>query len=637
MPALSFRRTLSAVGVISFAALICCTGNVRGSKTVAQAHVRQHVSEQEAWKNLQYQEAVACTKCHVQPGGNDLPDPEKKKARSLDVVLLTEYAIWKTHDKHAQAFAVLKGPRGQAMADRLKQDVTKRDAGCLSCHAMDNLASRAEGGSLDRQDGVSCGGCHGPSKGKDSWYGDHSDPAWRKMSAEEKFKKGLRDLRDPAVRATLCMSCHIGNAAEGKVVTHVMFAAGHPPLPPIEIATFSRNEPQHWRDARNVPLFQNPTPETVKNYHLEDMDFQRTKFALIGGIVAMRETMYLVKGRADLKAVSPQLVWPELRIGLDEGALKDDDAWRRAAGNRWPELAMAHSDCYACHHDLQYPGYRQARGFGYQLAGRPAIRVTPGRVLVRTWPTAMLQAGISHTEKADKLAGLEANLKALAQACNLRPFGRPESVGKSADGLIGWCDDVIDDLRAVKYDSDSVLRLMHNLCELYENTENKTLTPILDYEMARQIASLLAVAHEDWRLKGGKDKGAQAVVDDLFKQFDLQPYSKRKARLGVTLGIVGKGKKLKGMPEFSQYLDNIASLEALKKLVDDRDFLPAVRGLSNDDFNKGLLEKDNVAKLQRLSDKEQEVVLDRLATYDPNRFREQLRKLAKLLPPAPQR
>ncbi len=50
------------------------------------------------------------------------------------------------------------------------------------------------------------------------------------------------------------MSCHVGNATQGKVVTHPMFAAGHPPLPPIEVASFSKNEPQHWRDPRDVPF-----------------------------------------------------------------------------------------------------------------------------------------------------------------------------------------------------------------------------------------------------------------------------------------------------------------------------------------------------------------------------------------------
>ena len=32
----------------------------------------------------------------------------------------------------------------------------------------------------------------------------------------------------------MCLSCHLGNAREGRVVTHEMYAAGHPPLPGFE-------------------------------------------------------------------------------------------------------------------------------------------------------------------------------------------------------------------------------------------------------------------------------------------------------------------------------------------------------------------------------------------------------------------
>src|SRR6266496_323398 len=56
----------------------------------------------DVWKDLQYENATSCVRCHVQPGGNDLPprDPTNMKPYALQSVLLTEYAIWKTHDKH---------------------------------------------------------------------------------------------------------------------------------------------------------------------------------------------------------------------------------------------------------------------------------------------------------------------------------------------------------------------------------------------------------------------------------------------------------------------------------------------------------------------------------------------------------
>src|SRR5262249_16313684 len=263
------------------------------------------------WAKFYYQEAKDCKQCHT------VPIADRKD--SLDLCMLTEYSIWKTHDKHAQAYAVLKGERGRKMAEVLKQDVVKAETGCLGCHAMNNLPGK-EGAKLEVEDGVSCAGCHGPSGGDGAWLGPHAQKTWRNKTPEEKYKQGFRDLRDPVVRAELCLSCHVGSAPEGKVVSHAMMAAGHPPLPPIEIATFSKNEPQHWRDAKDVPYFKanKDKPEVLKKYHLDGIDFgkgdsfQRTKFALIGNIVAVRETLKLARDRADFaKAAKPEWwYWP---------------------------------------------------------------------------------------------------------------------------------------------------------------------------------------------------------------------------------------------------------------------------------------------------------------------------------------
>src|SRR5262249_39034367 len=114
------------------------------------------------WKDLQYQESGTCALCHAGPTALN------KGQGSLELVLMAEYSIWKTHDKHAQAYAVLEGTRGQQMGKLLGMDVTKAEAGCLNCHAMANL--KAGDVAVDKMDGVSCGGCHGPSTG---WFGPH--------------------------------------------------------------------------------------------------------------------------------------------------------------------------------------------------------------------------------------------------------------------------------------------------------------------------------------------------------------------------------------------------------------------------------------------------------------------------------
>ena len=44
-------------------------------------------------------------------------------------------------------------------------------------------------------------------------------------------------VRDPVRRTELCLSCHLGSTSENKMVTHAMYAAGHPPLPGFEMET----------------------------------------------------------------------------------------------------------------------------------------------------------------------------------------------------------------------------------------------------------------------------------------------------------------------------------------------------------------------------------------------------------------
>ena len=442
------------------------------------------------------------------------------------------------------------------------------------------------------------------------------------VSPEDKKKRGLRDLRDPATRATLCLSCHVGNVAEGKVVTHAMFAAGHPPLPPIEIASFSRNEPQHWRDAAHVPFFQNldklkdaDRQARIKNFHLEDLAYNRTKFALVGAVVSMRETLRLAQQQASTSL-------------------------REHTQTRWPEIALAHSDCYACHHDLKFPGYRQTRGFGYQMPDLAPVQVAPGRVMIRTWPTAPLVSTLDFLGKPGLRNDLHAQLKGLAAAVSGRQYGSPEEVLARTTEAMKWCDTILADVKATKFDAASVQRLMLSLCESYEKKDGLGRPILPDYEMARLVASVLAIAYDDWSASGGKHKNAEgaktakAVFAALNGQLDLEPYTRRKARLDVVFDIVAQGKPLEGKDEFKQYLankDTIANLDELKKLAKSSPFLEAIRGISNDDFNKGLLTDKNIKELQKQGDEEEDAVLKSISNYDPDAFKKELKKLVETL------
>jgi hypothetical protein len=348
--------------------------------------------------------------------------------------------------------------------------------------------------------------------------------------------------------------------------------------------------------------------------------------------------MKLAGGRADFNAKDPASLWPELLTG---GGNTSPDELRKAAPSRWPEIAMAHSDCYACHHDLRYPGYRQERGFGYQLPGKPAVRTIPGRPLIRLWPTALLDPAVTFTGKGADLDSLQRNLEALARTSDTRPFGTPDGIQKATGDLVDWTNQLNDQIKGAPFNRDTVLKLMHDVCALYEPKPGSNVPPLVpDYESAKQVASLLLVAYDDWRRveKPQDDKAAMDALNALTAQLNLAPYTKRDKRLDIVFEIVRKaagGNDLRGKEEFQNYLKSkdVGNVDTIKKLIQAQEFLNAVRSISNEDFNNGLV-KDHITELQNLSDEEEKGTLHAVANYDPEQFRATLHQFAAALPPA---
>jgi hypothetical protein len=618
-------------------------------------------------RGARYDGAVRCKDCHTQ-------QTTLEQGASLSFVMLDEYAIWKTLDKHAQAYAVLRGERGQQMSKLLKSDVLKPETGCLNCHAMNALKTSPQE-TFNPEDGVSCGGCHGPSSG---WLTEHTQPAWRKLSPREKAERGMKDVRDPETRSKLCMSCHIGNADEGKVVTHAMFAAGHPPLPPFEVATFSQNEPQHWRDAKDVPFFHilhdvgaltttdkqgrlgdvrkilskyrktdvdrdevnafvelYPTSEEARKvlaqYPFAGAETQQTRLALMGNVVALRETLRLVVERADQETkADPKVVWPELLWKSGEGPSESpgDAELRKLAIDRWGEIAMSHSDCYACHHDLQYPGYRQKRGYGYRLPGGNVVPTTPGRVQIRLWPLAVLDPGVKwagHAEGGEKatLERLTRDVKALAQACDERPFGSPERVSKAARQLMGWCDDLLKQMRGAGLDQKELRALLQDLC-------NMDALAYADYESARQIASVFQVGYDELKPRGANDQEVRAILKQLDRELNVRPFTQREERQKLIRKVVGAGQNASDIEQFWKAVADKGDLELLYKLNDNR-FLSAIRTrITNARMNE-LLQTGVVTELEKVNDQELDAAMRKISSYNPDRFQERMKELGRAL------
>lgn len=440
-----------------------------------------------------FSEAETCKNCHSQTPPGALTD---------FVRVYNQYPLWKEKDKHSQAWAVLQGERSQQMARLLGYDVAKDDR-CLRCHSMkdDPGVGVARGVHADLTDGVSCDGCHGPAK---NWLLVHTQRAnWFEMSAEEKEKLGFRDVRDPVKRSTMCFSCHIGSTKDGRVVTHDMYAAGHPPLPSIEVTFFSENEPRHWtllsEKSKDIQeFFEHPPTQT-----------DRIRMTVIGGVMALRQSMQLLASEA--AGEQPRM------------------------GREWPDLAAF--DCYACHHDLKLPSWRQERGY----------RASAGRPVMHVWPAVLVDLALRHLgEKSATLDGLLSNVD---QAMARDPFGNPREVAEAARKVVQWADERLAKLQSLTYDAAAGKKMLEELAEAGA-------TETHDFPSARQLAWALQMFYDD--LKGSLDaengKKVASVLDSLNRQLHLE---------------LPSGKDRQIMKELPQTLESIESYdpEAFQKTM----------------------------------------------------------------------
>ena len=425
-----------------------------------------------------YYGVAACSSggCHDNP-----VNPNQK-----DILLCNydEVRIWSKQDKHHEANKVLKSERGQQMARLLgiKGDIT-REPSCISCHGViveDKKFIHEE--SFDLSEGVSCGACHGYHS---DWVDQHSTflqrKKWRAMSRKVKWEQyGMRDLWDPEVRATLCVSCHIGNAAEGKVVTHAMYAAGHPPLPGVELATFSDQLPRHWKYLSEKP----ENVQKILEYDPAKSGFERAELVVVSALVAFRESMNLLAAQAE------------------QGAEAKD------AERSWPELAQF--DCIACHHDLKSDSWRQKRGY----AGKP------GRPMMREWASALVPVALVHAGKGESAreqrlqAELRDRMKELTAIFDAQPFGDPKSIAKTARAASQWANGLLNESKSIPMDKAGAGKLLAGL-----GKEAKVRT--LDFDSARQFVWAFRAIQSESNVKWAAQKDIAAALKELDEQLKL--------------------------------------------------------------------------------------------------------------------
>lgn len=355
-----------------------------------------------------------CRRCHFN-------GPQASDAEASKFILLNESRTWFERDPHSLAYKQIladKNPLAARMQKVLEQSragyKNENDPACLACHATDlkpqSTGPRTVADYARLEDvGVGCAGCHGL---KSKWQTDHFNlPAYRTMTPAAKEASGMHDLRNPHVKAALCVSCHVGNPAQGKVITHEMYAAGHPPLPPIELLMFLDAEPRHWGTVSELPYLRDLAKADAKKawdlFHARDeaVESSAARHVAVGAIAALKAEMATVA--AGMNVAGP-------------GGLPD----------------FARFDCYACHHDLVIPSARQEGGY----AG------PPGRPPLKAWvaavPAVVVKHAAAHSDPGVKAAasGFDTAWQAVIDASLAQPFGDRAKLAAAATALATWCD-----------------------------------------------------------------------------------------------------------------------------------------------------------------------------------------------------
>ena len=402
-----------------------------------------------------------CVRCHE----HGPPQPDGPAL----VCTCKEADKWLCKDKHHDAYAVLdpaKNPRARRMAELLGYD-PRRQPECLSCHSVPGVADDKRpdppyAEDFRMEDGVGCVSCHGAFDGWLDVHGGARHAVWRKNSRPEKETKfGMTDLWDPARRAEVCGSCHVGDRAENKVVTHLMYAAGHPPLPSFEIGDFCDMLPRHWQ------LLAEKESGARDLLHVKDGELEQTKLVVVGAAAAFRQAMTLLAADADRAAA--------------EGGAVD----------------FAQMDCASCHHDLQQPSWRQARGYEGRVPGRPGVR---------DWPLALLPVALPLAGDETFSTEFEDKRKALNKAFDARPYGDPKAVAAAAGALAKWADCLTARLNAnaVPYDRPAALDVLRRLARLPAGRAP-------DYDAARQTAWAFRVVYGEVCREYAKAKDAEGA------------------------------------------------------------------------------------------------------------------------------
>jgi hypothetical protein len=492
--------------------------------------IAQEAADAQTPPGFDYTNSGNCLLCHS--------DAARMKDHA-DFIGVAPAEIWSKLDKHSQSFLLLRDKSRQLTNQILGFDL--RDAfandeltslsddeklsakvqtvqSCLRCHAtwpagaVHPTGDRAEPvEELSR--GVSCQACHGPAG---EWVDAHAGKWWRRVSHESKSRLGFTNVRDSVVKAELCASCHVGSLKEERFVKHEWYAAGHPPLPGFELATFSSQMPVHWKPLAEKGDFAGRTEASlpVSDGKTERIVLRRRNIDIPDGDVKANYGEANFPTAKDAKEGSDPFVnLPRTQEVIVSGAvvlktyvsLAGDYAEQAAAGKQaWPEFALY--DCASCHHEL-----RRREG----LAERPARRGPPGRPPIARWPTALL--GLTEGQPNE----LKTSFRGLDDAFTERPFGNPKKIAAAARKVMPQLEALCQELRGEQFDEGATAEAIQAL-----KSPEDILVDRRDYATARQLAWAIRELRKDQeRIPYGFDiplsdeqQQARQRIDSLFRR-----------------------------------------------------------------------------------------------------------------------
>ena len=411
-----------------------------------------------------------CAACH------SAPSPIYTVLGVTRFVRLVEAKEWLEQDKHAYAYQLVRQDlpsdelkKEDRKSNQLSIDITSKlnwksgdgnfEQKCLTCHVGKSATGHST--TVDElvdvklavQFGVQCESCHGPGS-EYTKLEHHQQVSWRTKTPEQKSELGMWDLSSPSTAAKVCLSCHLGNIDQSRFVTHAMYAAGHPVLPPFDLQVFLDAMPPHWQTLKDKSAFEKQSEYNRAHFDIAGntdevqsaikSSYDKTRRSMIGGLVANDLGIELVhQGAADPK--------------------------------NWGDYSIY--NCMGCHQELK-KNSTQVRSES-RIPGRPY----PANWLTLDYPSI-------HTTSRDTHATLTREMLA---SFNSVPFGDARRLSQLSENHLQSLAERFQDRRKMEKQVMSKNAVLQWLAFLNTSRQDA----LTDYWVAKQTAWMVCVAIDE--------------------------------------------------------------------------------------------------------------------------------------------